>query len=139
MSFDTVFTFFHKGVGMNRFIITSILTLCSAGILCLHAQRSQNGDTTMQNGGNDSSANCGMMMMHFMKPGAAFPTQDGGFIIIMGNKIMKYDKDLNLKKETEMKMDTTAMRKAMQQMRQCPMMKGQPNMGNDTTGHGGHH
>ncbi len=59
-------------------------------------------------------------MMHFMKPGAAFGTQDGGFVVIMGNKIMKYDKNADLKKEVEMKVDTTAMKKMMQQ---CPMRR----------------
>lgn len=80
----------------------------------------------------DSCAMCGMMMMHYMKPSAAFSTQDGGFIVIMGNKIMKYDKNTDLKKEVVMKVDSTAMKKMMHHMQQCPMKKsGTPS---DTTG-----
>lgn len=85
----------------------------------------------------DSTAKCGMMMMHFMKPSAAFSTTDGGFVIIIGNKIMKYDKDAVLKKQVEIKLDTTAMRKMMQQMEQCPMVKSKK-QGTDTTNHTPH-
>jgi hypothetical protein len=93
------------------------------------------GQNGMRQGGMmDSTAMCGMMMMHFMKPSTAFGTQDGGFVVIMGNKIMKYDKNVELKKEVEMKVDTTAMRKMMQQMQQCPMKK--PGTPGDTTGQG---
>ncbi|MBN1603552.1 MAG: hypothetical protein JW915_18220 [Chitinispirillaceae bacterium] len=94
------------------------------------------GQNGMRHGGMmDSCAMCGMMMMHFMKPVAAFGTQDGGFVVIMGNKIRKYDKNIDLKKEVVMKVDTTAMKKMMQQMQQCPMRKsGTPG---DTAGQGG--
>jgi hypothetical protein len=93
------------------------------------------GQDGMRHGGMmDSSAMCGMMMMHFMKPSTAFSTQDGGFVVIMGNKIMKYDKNVDLKKEVEIKVDTTAMKKMMQQMQQCPMMKS--GAAGDTTGKG---
>ncbi|HEX2956285.1 MAG TPA: hypothetical protein VHO70_05620 [Chitinispirillaceae bacterium] len=82
------------------------------------------GQDGMRLGGMmDSSAMCGMMMMHYMKPSAAFSTQDCGFVVIMGNKIMKFDKNADLKKEVEIKVDSTAMKKMMQQMQQCPMRK----------------
>lgn len=47
--------------------------------------------------------------------------QDGGVILLMGNKLQKYDKDLVLKKEVEIKIDMEAMRKMMEG---CPMMGG---------------
>ncbi len=95
------------------------------------------GQDGIRHGGMmDSSAMCGMMMMHFMKPSAAFSTQDGGFIVIMGNKIMKFDRNADLKKEVEIKVDTTAMRKMMSQMQQCPMMKSGAGARGDTTGKG---
>jgi hypothetical protein len=83
----------------------------------------QGGMKMSMGGMMDSSAMCNMMMMHFMKPSFAFSTKDGGFVVIVGNKIMKYDKEANLKKEVEMKMDTVAMDRMMQQMKSCPMMK----------------
>lgn len=39
-------------------------------------------------------------------------TEDGGAIVMMGNKLMKYDKDLNLVKEVEIKIDWEKMHKA---------------------------
>ena len=34
-------------------------------------------------------------------------TADGGVIVLSGNKLLKYDKDLNLVKEAELKRDDT--------------------------------
>ena len=36
-------------------------------------------------------------------------TQDGGAILMMGNKLIKYDSQLNIVKEVEIKMDMEAM------------------------------
>ncbi len=55
----------------------------------------------------------GMMMKKEM-----VATSDGGVIVMVGNKLLKYDKDLNLKKEAELKMDAEAMH---QMMGKCPM------------------
>lgn len=43
-------------------------------------------------------------MMHGMMSGQMVAASDGGVIVMMGNKLYKYDKDLNLKKEVEIKM-----------------------------------
>jgi hypothetical protein len=52
-------------------------------------------------------------------------TSDGGIVIVMGNKITKYDKNLNVVKEVELKMDMEGMHKMMENMKgMCPMMKG---------------
>ena len=48
-------------------------------------------------------------------------TSDGGVIVMVGNKLLKYDKNLDLKKEVEIKMDVEGMRKMMKQMKgKCP-------------------
>ena len=60
-----------------------------------------------------------MMMMQALREKAVVPTSDGGIVIVLGNKLTKYDKDLNVVKETEIKVDTEAM---MQQN----MMGGMP-------------
>jgi hypothetical protein len=50
------------------------------------------------------------------------PTQDGGVALLMGNKIVKYDKDMNVLKEVEVKCDTEGMQKMMEDMcAGCPM------------------
>lgn len=102
------------------------------------AQPQENTDTSGGNGMgnmrmNKDGAGCGMMMQMMSGPRAAFATEDGGIIIVTGNKIQKYDKDLKLKKEVEIKADSAAMKKMMQQ---CPRMKGQGSTGSDTAGAG---
>jgi len=125
---------------MNCFLKAALGILFSASLLGLSAQQSGGmgqggqGGMGMGKGGMDSSSMCGMMMMHMMRPSYVFNTSDGGFVVFMGNRILKYDKELNLKKEVEIKPDSTGMSKMMQQ---CPMMK--HGGGSDTTGHGSHH
>ncbi|MDD5557359.1 MAG: hypothetical protein PHN82_08935 [bacterium] len=69
----------------------------------------------------------GEMAVKMMKP-AVFTTQDGGVILLMGNKLAKYDRDLELQKEIELKCDKEGMKKMMEEMceasPQCRMMRG---------------
>jgi hypothetical protein len=52
-------------------------------------------------------------------------TQDGGAILMIGNKLIKYDAQLNIVKEAEIKIDMEAMCKSMEEMKaNCPMCKG---------------
>lgn len=120
-----------KGGPMKIFHVLSVMFVALFTISSF-AQNNQNngpmGDGRM-GGGMGGGMGCGMMdssmcntmmRMHMSTPKAAFATTDGGLIIIMGNKIMKYDKDLNLKKEANIKIDSSAMKNMM---RQCPSMK----------------
>ena len=45
-------------------------------------------------------------------------TEDGGVVVMCCNKLFKYDKDLVLQKEAEIKIDMEAMHKMMEK---CPM------------------
>ncbi len=66
---------------------------------------------------------CGMMMKKMMNK-EIVATNDGGVIVLAGNKLFKYDRDLNLKKEVEIKMDMEGVQKMMQEMmKNCPMRK----------------
>ena len=60
-----------------------------------------------------------MGMMRMM--GHLVSTSDGGVVVMMGNKLYKFDKNLNLKKEVEMKIDMKSMKGSMA----CPMMQGE--------------
>lgn len=60
-----------------------------------------------------------MMMMKGMMNQSMVATSDGGVIILMGRKLVKYDKDLNMVKEVELKGDP----KMIEMMKDCPMMK----------------
>ena len=64
------------------------------------------------------------MMMKKMMQKEIVATTDGGVVIMVGNKLLKYDKNLNLKSEAEIKIDIEAMKESMQQMKQgCPGCK----------------
>ena len=68
---------------------------------------------------------CPMMggMMKSMMDKSMVLTSDGGVIVLSGNKLTKYDKDLNVVKEVELKADMEGMQKMMSQMMEkCPMM-----------------
>jgi len=43
-------------------------------------------------------------------------TSDGGVVVLIGNKLQKYDKNLELKKEVEIKVDMGSMRKMKNKM-----------------------
>ena len=55
---------------------------------------------------------CGMM-----KHKCVVATSDGGVVVMMGDKLAKYDKNLNLVKETELKMEEK------ESDEECPMCK----------------
>lgn len=68
-------------------------------------------------------AACGMMTGAMMwKTMTATP--DGGVIIAIGNRLIKYDNQLNVVKDTEMKIDMNQLATAAQKMMEnCPMCK----------------
>ena len=62
-------------------------------------------------------------MMKSMMDKNVVATSDGGIVVVAGNKLTKYDKDLNVVKEVELKMDMEGMQKMMDNMKSmCPMM-----------------
>ena len=56
-----------------------------------------------------------MGMQGMMGKSSMVASSDGGVIVLVGNKLYKYDQDLNLVKEAEIKVDMEAMKKM------CPM------------------
>ena len=57
-----------------------------------------------------------MMMCQGVVQKQVVATSDGGAIVVVDNKMLKYDKDLNLVKEAELKIDVNEMKAKMQQM-----------------------
>lgn len=45
-------------------------------------------------------------MMKYKMGKSLVATKDGGVVVLIGKKLLKYDKNLNLKKEVEIKLDT---------------------------------
>jgi hypothetical protein len=67
---------------------------------------------------------CVCPMCHMMMGKSMIATTDGGVVVMIGDKLMKFDKDLNLVKETKIKMDIEGMEKPMLQPgKECPMHK----------------
>lgn len=62
-------------------------------------------------------------MMRSMMEKTIVATSDGGVVVMMGNKLMKYDRNLRLVSENEMNMDMQGMKKMMGDMKDCPMCK----------------
>ena len=58
------------------------------------------------------------MMMGKMMERDIVATSDGGVVVLVGNKLLKYDKNLDLKAEAEVKVDKECLKKMM---RDCPM------------------
>ncbi len=122
--------------------ITAVLVLTVSGLALAQMDKDKGmmgggmmkGDM-MEKGGMMGGKMMGMCpMMQSMMQKQVVATSDGGIIVVMGNKITKYDKDLNVIKEVEQKMDMEGMQKMMESMKSmCPMMRGMMgNMGIDT-------
>lgn len=78
-----------------------------------------------------SSGMMGKGMMQMMAKKQLVATEDGGVVLLLGNKLVKYDKKLNLVKEVELNIDTEGIRKMMKEMmKNCPMI------GKDDAGRG---
>ncbi|MBM3248058.1 MAG: hypothetical protein FJZ10_01335 [Candidatus Omnitrophica bacterium] len=58
------------------------------------------------------------MMMKSMMEKSIVATQDGGVVVLVGNKLLKYDKNLNLQKEVEIKIDPSGMKDKMMPMQE---------------------
>jgi hypothetical protein len=117
---------------MKKFFLIAVLAIISASAIWVGiAQTGNNNNGSMGKGGmggmgmgkmSDSTMMCGMMM-HCMTLKNLAATSDGGVVVTMGNKVMKYDRNLTLEKEMEIPIDTTQMQKMMSMMRQCPMTR----------------
>lgn len=76
----------------------------------------------------------GCMMGGCMMGKTMVPSDDGGVIVMIGNKLYKYDKNLELKKETELSIDYESMKKMMMEMHHTDMTGGMHESGeNDGT------
>lgn len=64
-------------------------------------------------------------MMAPMAQPAIVATRDGGVVVMVGGRLYKYDRDLKLKAETELKIGMGQMQGMMMHMMgECPMMQG---------------
>lgn len=116
---------------MKRLLL--VLTVMLACVSMAQAQDQQppaqnNQSPGMGPGGEMKGGMMGKKMMRGMMTQASMPRQmvasgDGGVFVLVGNKIVKYDKNLAVVKEVAVKVDTESMQKMMADMKgKCPMM-----------------
>jgi hypothetical protein len=71
----------------------------------------------------------GSMMMKTMTA-----TPDGGVIVAIGNRLIKYDNQLNVVKDTEMKIDMNQIFSSVQKMMEnCPLCRQMQQQGQSQT------
>lgn len=71
-------------------------------------------EAPMQCPGMDGMMGRGMCPMHALQPGV-IPTQDGGVLVIIGNRLIKYDSDLNQTQEVTVEMSREEMQSMIRQ------------------------
>ena len=131
-------------------VITAVIVIGMSGLVS--AQMNDKSSGMMDKGDKGGMMGGSMMgkgmmgkgMMGMMKHGmmmkmmekSVVATSDGGVVIVVGNKVSKFDKDLNLVKEVDLKTDMDGMKKMMgEMMEQCSMMdKGMKGKGMDMDG-----
>lgn len=121
---------------MKRILfILVLMTLCvSFSTYFLAAEQDKTGmktmigkkmmSKTMDNERKQMMEMCPMhtKMMKNMMSKFIVATEDNGVVVMIGNKLFKYDKNLKLKNEAELKIDMEAMHKKMMEIKEkCPM------------------
>ena len=106
---------------MTKGIFITLMALLLVPALAFSQEKPKGADTSTEMGkgmgmGKEMGSKYGKMGMMMQKQLVA--TSDGGVIVLAGNKLYKYDKNLNLVKEAEIKMDFEGMKKMMDQMKE---------------------
>jgi hypothetical protein len=122
----------------RSFIAVAVIALAVIGSYAMFAQAQPPGRGMMQGRGMmDNGMMCPMcpMMAGAMMQKALVATEDGGVVVLMGDRLVKFDAQLKQVQEAEIPFDMERMQQKIQQMMQnCPMhqqmmqsRQGQPN------------
>ena len=117
---------------VTAFVFTAVLVFSSGLTFAQDTGMKKDGmmdkedNGGMMGGGMMGRGMKGMMkhgMMMKMMEKSVVATSDGGVVVIMANKMSKYDKDMKLVKEVDLTTDMGGMKKMMgEMMEQCSMM-----------------
>ena len=104
---------------MKKFIFAVLLLsfLFSMTAFSKEEKKSEMPGMSMENPMEMPMPGMGKKCPSMMGKAQMVATDEGGVIVLAGNKLMKYDADLNLVKEVEVKMPMSPMGD-----KQCPMM-----------------
>lgn len=112
---------------MKRSIIAvTTVSLAAIASYALFAQTQSPEPGTMQGGmvhnGNVQMCPMCSMMADAMMHRAMVATEDLGVVVLLGNRLIRFDAELNVIRETEIPIDMEQMQQKIQQMMQnCPM------------------
>jgi hypothetical protein len=118
---------------MRKYIVVALLAVLVLGIAAVSFAADDNVKCPMMAKGDKGGMIC-MCPMHGMMMKSAIEkemvaTEDGNIVVMAGNKLMKYDKNLNLLKETEIKTNAKEICDKMckEMCADCPMCQGMMN------------
>jgi hypothetical protein len=115
---------------MRRIALTA-LTVAMTGLALTAAAQGMGGmghgmGGMMESGDGRMMKGCpgAGMMWAMMMPQKVIATEDGGVIVAMGNRLIKFDKNLKLRNEVELEVDSARVQAMMRRMnRFCPAMQ----------------
>ena len=125
-------------------VIMLVAVIISFSAVSFAADAPQAGGPMMGGGMMGSGKGDGMGSMGTMMGmmNSLVATSDGGVVVMIGNKLYKYDKNLNLVKEAEIKVDFKGMQRMLEQFPKTDNTKGKapnPSTPKDLSGHESHH
>jgi hypothetical protein len=118
---------------MRKSTIAAIVTafiITSASICFTQTSDDQTGKMETMMSGNSMMGHQGKSYQNMMKrnhmgkcmmSNSMVATQDGGVVVMIGNKLYKYDQNLSLKKETEISVDYEGLKSMMMKMQNMGM------------------
>jgi hypothetical protein len=109
---------------MRRYVFIVVLAVSVLGFAVVSSAHEHEGMKGPMAGECAKGGNMGMCPKHYMimkdmMAKKIVATEDGSVVVMAGNKLMKYDKNLDLKKEVELKCDMKEMCDKMR--KDCPM------------------
>jgi len=111
----------------TKVLVLALAILLASSVIAFAYEHEMKQESMMSQGMKAGKMKKTMMygtLQKMMMAKQMVATKDGGVIVLLGNKLLKYDKNLNLVKETEIKIDFEAMNKMIQRMsKECPMYK----------------
>ena len=106
----------------RKISLFTVAVFLTAGLAFAGEMHGQAGNGMMHGQAGDGMMWKRMMHHGMMEKAEMVASNDGGVIVMMGNKLFKYDRNLNLVKEVELKIDMESMcqRKKMHEGSETP-------------------
>lgn len=105
----------------SRITIAALLIVCTSVLFVFARDRMHKGEKAGKNACEACCMKKGMcsmhgMMMKCMMDKKMTATQDGGVVVLVAGKLMKYDKDLKMVGEADLKINVNEVQERMKKM-----------------------